>query len=332
VHQGAGLNSGRGIDAAMDGKTDIPLAESAHTVLAIDDDQNVHRLLKARLKQENFELATAQDGATGLRMAMETPTSLILLDLDMPEMDGYEVLRRLKESKQTHDIPVIVLSGMPSPADKVTAFDLGAVDYMTKPFDMMELRVRVRSALRMADLVQMLAQRAHIDGLTGLYNRVAFDERWKAATAENRRHGRPLSVALFDLDHFKSINDTYGHPAGDEALRTFGKLLRRESRESDIACRYGGEEFVLIMPETAPEDAVTFCDRVRVKLSELQWPMHPERSVTVSVGVAGAIRPATAERDAWLTSADTALYTSKRSGRNRVTAVHVEQAQAKLAG
>ncbi|MGP1272100.1 MAG: diguanylate cyclase [Phycisphaerales bacterium] len=303
-------------------------ATSTHLVLIVDDSPDVHRLLRVRLKQENLQLQSVTDGRAAIEAANEHKPSLVLLDLDMPEMDGFEVLRHLKESPETREIPVIVLSGLQSPADKVTAFDLGAVDYVTKPFDLMELRVRLRSALRMADLIQLLAQRAHIDGLTGLYNRAAFDERWIACISENRRLGKPLSIALFDLDHFKSINDTYGHPAGDEALRVFGRLLQNECRGYDIPCRFGGEEFALIMPETTPKDAEGVCDRIRQVLERLEWPAHPERRVTVSIGVAGVDSHGELVPAAWLEQADQALYQAKTSGRNRVVVRTVPPAGA----
>lgn len=314
----------------MDETSNTSVEAARHRVLITDDAQDVHRLLGARLKQERLEFLNALDGPTGLQLARDEQPSLILLDLDMPGMDGFEVLRHLKASDDTHDIPVIVLSGLQSPADKVTAFDLGAVDYVTKPFDLMELRVRVRSALRMADLVSMLAQRAHIDGLTGLYNRVAFEERWAQCTSENQRHGKPLSLAIFDLDHFKSINDTYGHPAGDEALRTFGRLLQRECRQSDVPCRFGGEEFVMIMPETGPEDAAAVCDRIRVALESIEWPAHPERRVTVSIGVLGAMGPATISATDWIQATDEILYAAKNGGRNRVISSRADKSDQQL--
>ncbi|MEO1535582.1 MAG: diguanylate cyclase [Planctomycetota bacterium] len=306
-------------------------AETArHRVLITDDAQDVHRLLGARLKQERLELLNALDGKSAIDLARSEQPSLILLDLDMPGMDGFEVLRHLKASDDTHGIPVIVLSGLQSPADKVTAFDLGAVDYVTKPFDLMELRVRVRSALRMADLVSMLAQRAHIDGLTGLYNRVAFEERWAQSFAENQRHGKPLSLTIFDLDHFKSINDTYGHPAGDEALRTFGRLLQRECRQSDVPCRFGGEEFVMIMPETGSDDAAFVCNRIREELEAIEWPAHPERKVTVSCGVLGATSPATMSASDWIQATDEMLYAAKNGGRNRVMSSRADKPDSQL--
>jgi len=297
--------------------------DKRHSVLVVDDSEDVHRLLQARLRQESIDLFAALDGRTALETAAASKPSLILLDLDMPDMDGFEVLRHLKETSATRDIPVIVLSGLHSPADKVVAFDLGAVDYVTKPFDLMELRVRLRSAIRMSDLIEMLGRLAHIDGLTGLWNRAHFDDRWAASISENHRSGRPLSIALFDLDHFKSLNDTYGHPAGDAALQGFAKLIKRECRQSDIPCRYGGEEFALIMPGTNPEDAATVCERIRGELAAMNWPGHPERKITVSIGIAGAHEATEVTPELWLESADKALYRAKKSGRDRVVTTNI---------
>ncbi|MBX3363656.1 MAG: diguanylate cyclase [Phycisphaeraceae bacterium] len=293
--------------------------QSSHAViLVIDDSPDVHRLLGARLKSEPIDLICAADGAMGLRMARELRPTVILLDIDMPGMDGFEVLRQLKDDTPTHDIPVIMLTGMQSPQDKVTAFDLGAVDYICKPFDLTELRARVRSAVRSSRLVQMLAQRAQIDGLTGLYNRAHFDARLKDELSGCQRHARSLSLAVFDCDFFKQINDTYGHPAGDEVLIGIAETLQRECRASDIPCRYGGEEFCLIMPDTPPDDAFRVCERIRQNLGAMVWPRHPERSITVSVGLVGARKPSHELTAAeWLETADKNLYTAKQTGRNR---------------
>jgi len=301
--------------------------ERRHSVLVVDDSEDVHRLLQARLRQENIDLYSALEGSKALEIAASESPSLILLDLDMPDMDGFEVLRHLKETSATRDIPVIVLSGLHSPADKVVAFDLGAVDYVTKPFDLMELRVRLRSAIRMSDLIEMLGKLAHIDGLTGLWNRAHFDERWAANIAENHRSERPLCIALFDLDHFKSLNDTYGHPAGDAALQGFAKLIKREIRASDIPCRYGGEEFALIMPETTPEDGAIVCERIRQELAALNWPAHPERKVTVSIGIAGADGAVETSAEQWLADTDKALYRAKKGGRDRVVTTNLTSGQ-----
>lgn len=289
-------------------------------MLVIDDSQDVHRLLRARLKHEDLELLAAGDGKTGLTLAAEQMPSAILLDLDMPGMDGFEVLRALKEEAKTHNIPVIVLSGLQSPQDKVMAFDLGAVDYVTKPFDLTELRVRVRSAVRMQQLLKMLAQKAQIDGLTGLWNRVYFNHRWSEEVSRASRRGGNLSIAMLDVDHFKSINDTYGHPAGDQVIQGLAKLLQRECRQSDLACRYGGEEFALIMPDTATTDAKAVCERIRAAFEALTWARHPERTVTISIGVCGGSGAGAVTAESWVDQADRNLYQAKHSGRNRVIA------------
>lgn len=292
-------------------------AEAKPQVLVVDDSADVHRLLRARLRQEDLELTCVSSGAEGVTRAKEQHPALILLDLDMPNTDGFEVLRTLKDDPKTLNIPVIILSGLQSPQDKVTAFDLGAVDYITKPFDLTELRVRVRSVMKVHRLLDMLSQRAQLDGLTGLWNRAYFTTRWTEEVSRAQRHGHPLSLAMFDADHFKSINDTYGHPGGDAVLQGIGKLLQRECRTSDVACRYGGEEFVVIMPETGPADAKNLCERVRTGLEAIVWPRHPERRVTCSIGVAGSSGPCGVSPDQWVELADRNLYSAKKTGRNQ---------------
>lgn len=311
--------------------TDIDTHDAAPEVLVIDDSIAVLRLLHAKLRTEQMTLRLSQSGREGLRLAIEHQPALVLLDVEMPEMDGYEVLRALKDNPETVRIPVIVLSGLHGSQDKVTAFDLGAVDYVTKPFESTELRARVRSALRLHRLMTMLEQRARLDGLTGLWNRGYFDEQWAASVSQADRHDRPLSLAMIDIDHFKQLNDTYGHPAGDQALQRIGVLVREAGRAADVACRYGGEEFALIMPETTPDDAVSLCRRVCDRLRSIHWPAHPDRIVTASVGVAGADAGAACDPSAWIAEADGALYRAKQNGRDRVEVSHLGSSGPRLA-
>lgn len=294
--------------------------DSKPLVLLIDDDADVHRLVKARLKHEAIELQTALSGAQGLELCRKTAPAAVLLDLDMPVMDGFSVLRALKNDRTTDHVPVIVVSGMSDCGDKVTAFDLGAADYVVKPFDFAELRARLRAALRMNRLLKLLSDRAELDGLTGLGNRASFDRRFGAEVAENARYGRPLSLALLDIDFFKRVNDQFGHQGGDEVLTVFASLVQRLCRASDIPCRFGGEEFALILTETGPQDAVVLLDRIRLALQETVFPRHPEHRVTVSAGVCGFAGAATAGMGApeWIAAADKALYAAKHGGRNRV--------------
>lgn len=298
--------------------------EQLPVVLLIDDSIDVHRLLQARLRHEQIKLIGASKGAEAIEIAERTNLSAIILDLDMPGMDGFEVLRALKDRAPTNNVPVIVLSALVGSEAKVTAFDLGATDYVTKPFDLSELKARLRAALRLFQLLNLLAERADVDGLTSLGNRAHFNKRWSAEVAECKRYNRPLSLAMVDVDFFKKINDTYGHPAGDEVLIRISKLLQQECRQPDVPCRFGGEEFALIMPSTGPADAAKVADRIREAATHLVFPRHPEHKITVSIGVAGSdgsVNDLTHEQ--WLEAADQALYSAKRTGRNRVVSADV---------
>jgi len=190
--------------------------------------------------------------------------------------------------------------------------------------------VRVRAALRLSSLMRMLEQRAQIDGLSGLWNRAYFDERWNEEIERSRRHGRALSLAMIDLDHFKGVNDAHGHPAGDAVIQGVARLLKREIRASDVACRYGGEEFTLIMTDTDPEQAAALCERIRAALEQMTWTRHPARRVTLSCGVAGARTGVAIGAGDWLEAADDGLYAAKRGGRNQVSVTDLTPPTPKL--
>ncbi|MEY3027225.1 MAG: Response regulator PleD [Planctomycetota bacterium] len=288
-------------------------------ILAVDDSELMHRLLRSRLQLEQVEIHCAITGEEGLRMADELQPEVILLDIDLDDMDGFEVLQRLKENPRTHDIAVIFISASCETMDRVRCLDLGAVDFIPKPFEMAELKARVRSAIRVQQLLRMLAQRAQLDGLTALWNRSYFDQRLAAEFAEARRHSRPLSLVLCDIDHFKSVNDRFGHPFGDEVLALFATILSG-GRASDIPCRYGGEEFGVIVPATTLADAVEVAERFRRSFEEHQWRRHPDLVLTASFGVAeiAALGPKATAADL-VARADASLYAAKRAGRNRVS-------------
>ena len=296
----------------------VPLPDKQPTVLLIDDSVEILRLLEVRLRADNVHLITTTNGLDGLRIATERRPALILLDLDMPMMDGFEVLRELKDNASTANIPVIVISGSADTVDKVAGFDLGAVDYVCKPFNMPELRARMRSALRIHQLMQLLAQRAQIDGLTGLWNRAYFDDRLAEEVAGHLRTKRPFSLVMCDLDLFKSLNDTHGHPAGDAALQGFATQMLSVLRKEDVACRYGGEEFALILRETDATQACALVERLRVMLESTRWALHPERTITASFGVCDFALGDPALPENWLKNADNAMYYAKKHGRNKV--------------
>ncbi|MGV6814825.1 MAG: GGDEF domain-containing response regulator [Phycisphaerales bacterium] len=311
----------------------MPQLDDTPVVLLMDDSKFVHRILDSRLRSESISFIGEYNGRAGFDRAKNDLPSLILLDLDMPVMDGYETLRALKEEPSTRDIPVIVLSGMNSSQDKVAAFDLGAVDFVTKPFELAELRARVRSSLKMSALLKMLAQKAQIDGLSGLFNRAYFDHRFQEEFDRAIRHGHGLSMGLIDLDHFKSVNDTYGHPAGDAVITGVAQIIQSQCRNIDIACRYGGEEFVLIMPETSPDQAFSVCERIRSVCEEKVWAQHPSRPITLSCGLIGTddgsgIQSTT---QAILEAVDQNLYRAKQGGRNQIIGTYMNGTPLDLA-
>jgi diguanylate cyclase (GGDEF)-like protein len=289
-------------------------------VLAIDDSELIHRLLRVRLQYEQLELHGALDAADGIRLAYQLRPDVILLDIEMKEMDGFEVLQRLKSDVELQDIPVIFISATASMEDRVRALDLGAIDFVGKPFEVVELKARVRSALRVQHLVKMLAQKAQVDGLTGLWNRTYFDRRLLQEYAESIRHGRPLSLVMCDLDGFKQLNDRFGHPFGDTVLERFSKVLQG-GRTSDVACRYGGEEFGILLPHTGGGEAFEVAERYRRQVEQMQWHGHDGLVVTASFGVA-EVTPGSqsVSTDELVSAADTALYRAKSQGRNKVVA------------
>lgn len=303
----------------------MPDSTEAHhdhspVVLLIDDSEFVHRLLKARLKSESIQIVSEYEGQSGIERAMKENPSLILLDLDMPGIDGFETLRKLKEESATRNIPVIILSGQDTTQDKVTAFDLGAVDFVPKPFELTELRARIRSSLRISSLLSMLEQKAQIDGLSGLYNRSYFDNRWAEEYERCARQSTGLSLAVIDIDHFKSVNDSFGHPAGDAVISGVSNIILDHIRKCDIACRFGGEEFTLILPNTDPEQATSICERIRVECESYVWTRHPDHKITISIGIAGCSDGPTAQPTQWFEQADANLYKAKNSGRNKIIA------------
>ncbi len=287
-------------------------------LLAIDDSELIHKILRVRLQHEQLEVHSALSGTEGIRMAKELRPEVILLDIELGDLTGFDVLGALKADPETRDIAVMLISAFSESIDRVRGLDLGAVDFITKPFEVIELTARVRSILRLQSAMHMLAVKAQIDGLTGLWNRKYFDARLESEFSESLRHGRPLSLIMTDIDKFKSLNDGYGHPFGDLVLERFARILSG-GRTSDVACRYGGEEFGIILPSTALHEAGDVADRLRERLANERWPRHDDLRVTASFGVAdiSCIAPNTLPRS-MVEAADKALYAAKHGGRNRV--------------
>jgi diguanylate cyclase (GGDEF)-like protein len=286
-------------------------------ILVIDDSKPIHTFVKALLADEPVDIHSATDATYGLVLAASVHPDLVLLDIDMPGMNGFDVCRQLKANRETADIPVIFLTAMTSIEEKVRGLKLGAVDYITKPFSSAELQVRIKGPLRTGHLIHSLEEKARIDPLTGLGNRGMFDQRLTAEVALRLRFNNPLSCIFFDVDHFKAINDTYGHPFGDQVLQKIAGVVSGICRTEDVACRYGGEEFAVITPHTNAIDAALLAERMRVAIASIQFEQAGTSfSITSSFGVAEAEAPydrSMAKR------ADDAMYCSKQNGRNRVS-------------
>jgi diguanylate cyclase (GGDEF)-like protein len=289
-------------------------------VLVVDDDI-VNRQVLAELLKPEHTVLLARNGSQALERAARHLPDLILLDVVMPDMDGYEVLRRLRADAQTAHITVVFISGLGRPEDEANGLKMGAADYIAKPFNDTVVMARVAMHLQMVRQRRMLEHLAHVDGLTELANRRRFDEVYEAEWQRSRRSGRPLSLALLDIDAFKQYNDFYGHPAGDRALRAVARTAAAGLRRpADLAARYGGEELVLLLPDTDAAQAHQVVNSICGAIADLQIP-HEASSVepVLTVSAGGATLGGATETAAELFgAADALLYEAKKAGRNRV--------------
>ena len=311
------------------------LDETTKRILVVDDHPDNIHLLRARLEARGYIVDEAVDGEAALERVYATPPpDLILLDVMMPKIDGLEVARRIKSDENLPFIPVIMQTALDTTEGMVQGFEAGADDYITKPINFRELDARVRSLLRIQSLQSALEQRdrelsaanaqllvmSSTDVLTGVANRRALEEKLHDMWEHSQRLHEPLSLVMCDIDHFKRVNDEFGHQAGDAVLQQFAKLLADEAREIDRVGRYGGEEFVLLLPGTVLDAAVTFAERVRdcVEKREFKYGEGHTLHRTMSCGVAAWPHPLITTQDALLKAADDALYVAKETGRNRV--------------
>ena len=286
-------------------------------ILIVDDSPDALMLAKARLAKEKVDVVCAEGGISGLEAAKRERPDLILLDVDMPDMPGYDVCRALKADAECCMIPVIFLSGSSNAEDKVKGLDLGAVDYVAKPFDAFELRARVRAALRTKLLQDLLIEHAHIDPLTGLRNRRALMERLQHEWARIERHEGQMAFIMADIDHFKLVNDTYGHSTGDRLLQEVSAVIAAQCRTIDLPARYGGEEFAIIVPGATAAGAATLAERCRQQIEAIRL-VAGDKTVRATASFGVATSAASPSPDALVTQADAALYRAKDAGRNRV--------------
>lgn len=294
-------------------------------ILLVDDSALIREIVGELLRGKGYEVLEASSGREALLRVKEFMPHLVILDLEMPDMGGLEVLKLMREEKETKDIPVIILTSDSSSDTVVKLLEEGADDYILKGSEDHVFLARVKVQLRTKELIDELKEikkkleiLSITDELTGCYNRRFFMLRLKEEFSKAKRHGTPLSLVLFDLDHFKRINDTYGHSAGDEVLKRVADLMRRSIRIEDVLARYGGEEFVILSSLTNKEGAYSLAERIR-KLIEENPVEYEGREIrfTISGGVS-SINEDIIGPEALIKVADTRLYKAKEMGRNLI--------------
>jgi diguanylate cyclase (GGDEF)-like protein len=301
-------------------------------VIVVADDEPVNRaLLQRRLEKGGYKVFLAENGREAIELTQNILPNLVILDVMMPVMDGLEACRRIKESPLTNDIPVIFLSARDETEIKVNGLTLGANDYIIKPFKAEELMARVDVAIRLKrerdrlrkaaseawHTAEQAQEKALTDALTGLLNRYGLQRAIPRELAHARRYLRPLSCLMIDIDYFKRINDAHGHIVGDTAIQQVGKILVELTRRSDTVFRYGGEEFILLLPETDIEGAAALGEKIRA-VAESRIFGDGERIFNLTLSVGAAMLKESESGNDMIARADVALYNAKEKGRNRV--------------
>jgi diguanylate cyclase (GGDEF)-like protein len=295
------------------------------TILVADDSMVVRAVLRRQLETDGHTVVEAVNGAEAIDACREYRPDVILLDVEMPVLDGHATLARLKADPELKDIPVVFLTGRVDTADVVTGLHLGAHDYLRKPFEANELMARVSAALRTKWLQDELRTRnaeldrvSRIDMLTNIYNRRHLDEHLRSVISAARRHDRTIGVLIVDIDHFKNVNDEHGHLAGDAVLREVAARLAQAMRTEDALGRWGGEEFLAVLTDTPPEGVRVMAERLRQVIAAAPFTLDDGSQIRVTVSVGHA--SGTEDAEVLVHRADDALYVAKAEGRNRVAA------------
>ena len=293
------------------------------TVLIADDSLVIRAVVRSELEDEGYRVVEAVDGLDAVRQCRDDPPDVVLLDIEMPGLDGYQVLSELKADTDVKDIPVVFLTSRGGMEDVVAGLRGGAHDYLRKPFETPELLARVAAATHVKHLQDQLRQRnadldrlSRTDVLTGMYNRRHLEQELARLHNDSVRHDAPLCVLLLDLDRFKHVNDTYGHRAGDDVLQEFASRLSRELRAGDIGGRWGGEEFLVIMPRTDLVEGLALAERIRSVIAAAPVVSGSD-SIVMTVSGGCALGPGDSPASL-VQAADHGLYRAKEEGRNRV--------------
>lgn len=286
--------------------------EPKETILIVDDNQENLRVLRKVLKLREYKVNLASSAEMAYQSIENSIPNLIMLDINMPNINGYEACETLKKKYNLIDVPIIFISANTDTLAKVKAFESGGVDYVSKPFAELEVLARVKVHLDLQEAKNKLKEQAMTDSLTGVFNRRYMLEKLKNIVSLAKRHEFPVSIIMSDVDRFKSINDNYGHQIGDEVLINLAKVIKENLRESDVLSRWGGEEFLVMLPHTNLDGAKIVGEKIREMIQGCSWS-ESTLKVTVSSGVS---EYSSESIDQFINRADALLYEAKKSGRN----------------
>ncbi len=287
-------------------------------ILLVDDQPYMRRLISYNLSKAGYQIIEASNGLEGLQQLVHHRPDLIISDVMMPEMDGIEFCKKVRENSKTKMLPFVFVTAKSQQLDKLDGFKSGGDDYIVKPFDPAELIARVASII---ERVKNFLELSEIDDLTKVFNRRYFDKKINESVEIANRYKRECTLAMIDIDFFKKVNDEFGHQGGDFILKRLARLLKTNIRKVDYLCRYGGEEFAIIMPETVKEVGGQILEKLRETVQNQDFFYEPKREnikITISTGVANQPIDAGSVQSL-IEKADKALYRAKDNGRNQVT-------------
>jgi two-component system cell cycle response regulator len=301
-------------------------------ILYIEDSETQGTATKTFLEASGYEVTWVRDGMSVFRVAKTQPIDVILLDRVLPDMDGNRVCSWLKQDDHTRAIPIIMLTSLDATAQKVQGLEAGADDYLSKPYDQIELNARVYAVLRTKalrdelsrknDELQVMLKKVEAlsitDPLSGLYNRRHFEEVLESEFKKSGRYNSSLSCLMMDIDHFKTVNDTYGHSVGDTVIKDIALIIKQGLRDVDTPARWGGEEFIVLAPMTLKATATIPARRILQSVADHVFAGMGDKKVSISIGIADIATPGIDSAGKLVQAADTALYTAKKNGRNRI--------------
>ncbi|UCG77949.1 MAG: diguanylate cyclase [Nitrospirota bacterium] len=301
-------------------------------ILLVEDSEAQAKVAKEFLENNSYDVVWVADGKSAIKVAKTEAIDIILLDLVLPDISGNEICRWLKVDAETKGIPIIMLTVKDSVDDKVTSLESGADDYLSKPYNEVELNARIYASLRTKSLQDELKEKnrqlegllarveylAITDPLTDLYNRRRFETVIEKEFKKSKRYNTPLSCLVMDIDKFKDINDSYGHQVGDKVLKEIGQIIKECIREVDTPARWGGEEFIVLCSQTKKEDSIHLANRIATAMNDHQFSGVSGSDVTLSIGIAGIPNGDIDSHEKLIHQADLAMYDAKLNGRNRI--------------